>query len=177
MIYNEFKDAFLPSQDAILDTLLNEYWVQAENIGVQFIQELVETLYDTVPVQLRNTSHRTTSSFVNGDSFSLFTLLPASQHIRRIIIVVDSFFFHSMNCVPPSDALPLQDTPNAYQAWVVECLQLLEGTVNKKCKFVVQVTETRNYLTRVLLYVGPRLRIMKDAGFEVEVCNRRGEVC
>jgi hypothetical protein len=52
---------------------------------------------------------------------------------------------------------------------VVECLQLLEGTVSKKCKIIVQVTETWKCLTRVLLYVGPRLRIMRDAGFELEV--------
>jgi hypothetical protein len=53
--------------------------------------------------------------------------------------------------------------------WLVECLQLLERTVSKKCKITVQVTETWKCLTKVLLYVGPRLKIMRNAGLEVEV--------
>jgi hypothetical protein len=41
--------------------------------------------------------------------------------------------------------------------------------MSKKCKITVQVTDTWKCLTRVLLYIGPRLRIMRDAGFELEV--------
>jgi hypothetical protein len=41
--------------------------------------------------------------------------------------------------------------------------------VSKRCKVIVQVNDTGKCLKRVLLYVGPRLRIMRDVGFEVEV--------
>jgi hypothetical protein len=169
MAYDETKDTLLPSSLPNLDTLMEQHWAQAENTGPQFLQELIETLFENMPIQLRNTPHRSTSFFLNGEPFGLSKPFSASQHLRRIIVLVDSYFFRSTSSVPPFHASPSQDVANPYQAWVVECLQLLEGTVSKKCKIIVQVTETWKCLTRVLLYVGPRLRIMRDAGFELEV--------
>jgi hypothetical protein len=167
--FSETTGALLPSPDMDLDTLLKQHWVQAEHTGSQFLQELVETLYENMPVKLLNTPHRATTAFLNRDPFALSLPLLPSTYLKRIIVVVDSFFFRSTNFVLPFHDLPSQDMANRYQPWVVECLQVLESIVNKRCKLIVQVTETWKCLTRVLLYVGPRLRIMKDAGFDIEV--------
>jgi hypothetical protein len=169
MVYDETKHTLLPSPSVNLNTLLKQHWVQAEQTGSQFLQELFETLYDTTSLQLRNTPHRATSFFLNGDPFCVASPYPASQHLRRIVVVVESFFFRSNTSVPPFHAIAPQDVSSPYKTWVVECFRVLDRTVSKKCKIIVQVTEMWKCLTKLLLFMGPRLRIMKDAGFVVEV--------
>jgi hypothetical protein len=88
MAYDETKDTLLPSSLPNLDTLMEQHWAQAENTGPQFLQELIETLFENMPIQLRNTPHRSTSFFLNGEPFGLSKPFSASQHLRRIIVLV-----------------------------------------------------------------------------------------
>ncbi|KAF1942079.1 hypothetical protein EJ02DRAFT_454582 [Clathrospora elynae] len=160
MVFDEAESLLIPDSSLHLK---QQHYAQTSLTGPEFLAEMVETLYETFPVLLHNTPHRATRSFLFRDPFG--TSFTPSQHVRTIMVVVNSAGYYDSPESSTRGALGLQ-------TWVVDCLRFLEGMVSKKCKIVVQVTETWKCLKKVLVYVGLRLSIMRDMGFAVEVLDR-----
>lgn len=139
-----------------LDSLLGQHFTQIVFVGDQFHQALVTQFYETAVLRIVDFRSMRGHQILHGNDPFGSEIMFASR-LRNVVFIIRN---------------PLRwDISKVYVSMGLEALANFAG---RGCKVTVQVEEETNItLTRILAFIGPKLRIAQEAGLKVEV--RRGK--